>query len=219
MRRHVCFAALAALLAVPAMAQENRIELNLTGLEAELGADTASANLIGLNLEYHLTDRIEIRGGYENGSSEGVPIEAAAVNLRYLHPVSGLVAIGPRLDYGWSSADGETNSETLAGLTMRLDVGEESEVDLSASSLADDFGDQMVYELDGRTYVGQGVTLRGGLTRGQDTTIDETATSVTLGGEYDFAENLYGSLLFNRSSASETDVKVNGVRLGVGLKF
>jgi hypothetical protein len=208
-----------ACMAGPAIAEENRVSVDLMGLELSAPGLSGSAETIGVSLEYHLTDRVEIRGFYANGSAEGAPIETAQVNLRYLHPVFGPVSAGPRLDYAWGAVRGADASETLAGVSMRLDIGERSRIDLSAGSLTGAFGDEVVYELDTRLDAGNGLTFLGGVTHGRETAFGQSGTILSLGGEYALSEGAYGSLRVNHAEAAGVEGHVNGVQLGIGLAF
>jgi hypothetical protein len=112
-----------------ALAEGNRISVSLAGLELNAPGLSGTAEMIGLDLEYHVTDRLELHGSYMNGSAAGAPVDTATINLRYLHPVLGPVSAGPRLDYAWGAVSGADASETLAGVGLRLDIGERSRID------------------------------------------------------------------------------------------
>lgn len=219
MRKLLSTSLVLACLAGAAFAEENRVSVDLMGFHLNAPGLSGSAETIGVSLEYHLTDRLELRGLYANGSAEGAPIEAAQVNLRYLYPVFGPVSAGPRLDYVWGAVSGADASETLAGVSMRLDIGERSRIDLSAGSLTGAFGDEVVYELDTRLDAGQGFTFLGGVTHGRETAFGQSGTILSLGGEYAFSEGAYGSLRVNHAEAAGVDGHVNGVQLGIGLAF
>lgn len=208
-----------ACMAGPAISEENRVSVDLMGFQLNAPGLSGSAETIGVSLEYHLTDRLELRGLYANGSAEGAPIEAAQVNLRYLHPVIGPVSAGPRLDYAWGAVSGADASETLAGVSMRLDIRERSRVDLSAGSLTGAFGEEVLYELDTRLDAGNGLTFLGGVTRGRETAFGQSGTILSLGGEYALSEGTYGSLRINHAEAAGVEGHVNGVELGIGLAF
>ena len=114
---------------------------------------------------------------------------------------------------------GADASETLAGVSMRLDLGKRSRVDLSAGSLTGAFGDEVVYELDTRLDAGNGITFLGGVTHGRETAFGQSGTILSLGGEYAFSEGTYGSLRVNHAEAAGVEGHVNGVQLGIGLAF
>lgn len=202
-----------------ALAEDNRLSVDLLAFELNAPGLSGSAEAIGFDLEYHITDRIELRGFYANGSAAGAPVETATVNLRYLHPVIGPVSAGPRLDYAWSAIGQADTSEALAGVTMRLGEDARTRVDLSASGLTSDLGESFVYEIDGRVYVGNGISLLGGATYGQGGLLGQGGTVLSLGGEYMFAEGLFGSLTVNHAAPSGLEGALDEMRIGIGLNF